>query len=90
MSAPQYTTVPGAAASAFLGAPRRMLIGAEWCDARSGRRLDVRDPATAEVVTTVPAADAGDVDRAVKAARAAVESRVWGAARPVDRERWLL
>ena len=90
MSAPQNTTVPGAAASAFLGAPRRMLIGADWCDASSGRRLDVRDPATAEVVTTVPAADAADVDRAVKAARAAFESREWGAARPVDRERWLL
>ena len=90
MSAPQNTTVPGAAASAFLGAPRRMLVGADWCDASSGRRLDVRDPATAEVVTTVPAADAADVDRAVKAARAAFESREWGAARPVDRERWLL
>jgi len=90
VSAPQNTTVPGAAASAFLGAPRRMLIGADWCDASSGRRLDVRDPATAEVVTTVPAADAADVDRAVKAARAAFESREWGAARPVDRERWLL
>jgi phenylacetaldehyde dehydrogenase len=67
-----------------------MLVGADWCDASSGRRLDVRDPATAEVVTTVPAADAADVDRAVKAARAAFESREWGAARPVDRERWLL
>ena len=67
-----------------------MLIGADWCDAASGRRLEVRDPATAEVVTTVPAADAADVDRAVKAARTAFEGREWGGARPVDRERWLL
>jgi len=67
-----------------------MLIGAEWRDALSGQRLDVRDPATGEVVTTVPAASAGDVDLAVMAARAAFEGREWGAARPVDRERWLL
>ena len=67
-----------------------MLIGGEWRDALSGARLDVRDPATGEVIATVPAADVGDVDLAVKAARAAFESREWGAARPVDRERWLL
>ena len=90
MSAPQNLSVPGPAAAGFLSAPRRMLIGAEWCDALSGRRLDVRDPATAEVVTSVPAAGPDDVDRAVNAARVAFESREWGAARPVDRERWLL
>ena len=67
-----------------------MLVGAEWRDAVSEQRLDVRDPATGEVVTSVPAAGAADVDLAVKAARAAFESREWGAARPVDRERWLL
>ena len=67
-----------------------MLVGAEWRDAVSGQRLDVRDPATGEVVTSVPAAGAADVDLAVKAARHVFESREWGAARPVDRERWLL
>jgi len=67
-----------------------MLIGGEWRDAASGQRIDVRDPATGEVVTSVPAAGAADVDLAVRAARAAFESREWGAARPVDRERWLL
>jgi len=67
-----------------------MLIGAEWRDAASGQRLDVRDPATGEVIASVPAAGAADVDLAVKAARTAFESREWGGARPVDRERWLL
>jgi len=67
-----------------------MLIGAEWREALSGQRLEVRDPATGDAVTSVPAAGAADVDLAVKAARAAFESREWGAARPVDRERWLL
>jgi len=82
--------IPGPAAAAFLSSPRQMLVGADWRDAVSGQRLDVRDPATGEVVTSVPAAGAADVDLAVKAARAAFESREWGAARPVDRERWLL
>jgi len=80
----------GHAASGFLGKPRKMLIGDEWCDAASGARLDVHDPATGAVITTVPAAAAADVDLAVQAARAAFESSEWGSARPVDRERWLL
>ena len=79
-----------AATTAFLSTPRPMLIGGDWCEAVSGRRLDVRDPATAEAVTSVPASDAADADLAVKAARAAFESREWSGARPVDRERWLL
>jgi phenylacetaldehyde dehydrogenase len=83
-------SVLSTATTGFLSSPRQMLIGAEWRDAQSGQRLDVRDPATGDVVTSVPAAAAADVDLAVKSARAAFESREWGAARPVDRERWLL
>jgi phenylacetaldehyde dehydrogenase len=83
-------SILGTAASTFLSTPRPMLVGADWRDALSGARLDVRDPATGDVVTSVPAAGAADVDLAVKAARAAFEGREWGAARPVDRERWLL
>jgi phenylacetaldehyde dehydrogenase len=85
-----YSAALGNAASRFLATPRKMLVGGEWCDAVSGARIDVRDPATGEVIATVPAADKADVDLAVRAARAAFESREWGAARPVDRERWLL
>jgi len=83
-------SVLSSATTGFLSSPRQMLIGADWRDAQSGQRLDVRDPATGDVVTSVPAAGAVDVDMAVKAARAAFESREWGAARPVDRERRLL
>jgi phenylacetaldehyde dehydrogenase len=90
MDAPAHVTAVSEPVSRFLAAPRRMLIGGDWRDAAAGGRLDVRDPATGEVIATVPAADAADVDLAVRAARAALESREWGAARPVDRERWLL
>jgi phenylacetaldehyde dehydrogenase len=74
---------------AFLEAPKRMLIGGEWVDAVKGATLDVFDPATGTVVTTVPAGTGEDVDRAVRAARTALESKEWGGAPPVVRERLL-
>ncbi len=46
----------------------KMLIGGERVDARSGQTIEVKDPATGEVVDTVPRAGAGDVDAAVEAA----------------------
>ncbi|MFE1912735.1 aldehyde dehydrogenase family protein [Streptomyces anandii] len=49
--------------------------------------LQVINPATEEVVATVPAADAHDIDRAV--ARAAAAQRSWAAAAPADRARLL-
>ncbi len=78
------------AANAFLAAPKRMLIGADWVDAADGAQLDVRTPATGEVFAQVPAGKAADVDRAVRAARAAFEEGPWPAMSPVQRERLLL
>ncbi|GGR79244.1 aldehyde dehydrogenase [Streptomyces humidus] len=49
--------------------------------------LTVLDPATEEVIATVPAADAADVDRAVT--RAAAARTAWAAAAPADRARLL-
>ncbi|WP_399040403.1 aldehyde dehydrogenase family protein [Streptomyces sp. 3330] len=49
--------------------------------------LIVLNPATEEVVATVPAASAADVDRAV--ARACAAQRAWSAAAPADRARLL-
>ncbi|MGW2570112.1 aldehyde dehydrogenase family protein [Streptomyces sp. NPDC001537] len=49
--------------------------------------LVVLNPATEEVVATVPAADAAEVDRAV--ARAVSAQRTWAAAAPADRARLL-
>ena len=90
MKAATNSAVIGEAARRFLSTPRTMLIGGEWRDALSGARIDVHNPATGEGIATVPDADVGDVDLAVQAARVAFESSAWGAARPVDRERWLL
>jgi len=61
----------------------RMLIGGERLDAGSGERLEVRNPATGEILATVPAGGADDVDAAVAAARVALP--VWMAMAPAAR-----
>ena len=52
---------------------RKMLINGEWVDAVSGKTFDTLNPATEEVLASVAHGEATDVDRAVKAARAAFE-----------------
>jgi acyl-CoA reductase-like NAD-dependent aldehyde dehydrogenase len=51
--------------------------------------VDVINPATGELVTTVPDADSCDVDRAVAAARASFEKKSWRGMDPSKRERIL-
>jgi betaine-aldehyde dehydrogenase len=52
-------------------AAQRMYIEGKFVEARSGKTLDVYDPATEEVIATCPAGGTEDVDRAVKAAHRA-------------------
>jgi acyl-CoA reductase-like NAD-dependent aldehyde dehydrogenase len=53
-------------------AAKGMLIGAEWTEAATGGIYEHRNPATGMVQAEVPMAGAADVDRAVRAARAAL------------------
>jgi phenylacetaldehyde dehydrogenase len=78
------------AVHSFVGRELGLFIDGDVRLAHSPRRLDVFDPATGNVLTTVPDADATDVDQAVASARAAFEARVWRGLRPADRERILL
>ncbi len=55
----------------------QLLIGKEWLDAQSGGTYADVNPATGAVLADVANADAADVDRAVKAARAAFERGKW-------------
>jgi len=55
----------------------QLFIGNEWRAAASGRTMPVVNPATEDVLSEVAAADAGDVDAAVRAARACFESDAW-------------
>src|SRR6201994_3526168 len=47
-------------------------------EAGQGPMLDVRNPATGEVIAQIPNSTAADVDRAMKSARAAFEGKAWG------------
>jgi phenylacetaldehyde dehydrogenase len=77
-------------AQSFLkGRDKKMLIGGAWVDAVSGKRLDSIDPATGEVIGTIPAGAKADVDRAVKAARESFDRGVWRDKTPDERARIL-
>jgi acyl-CoA reductase-like NAD-dependent aldehyde dehydrogenase len=49
----------------------QMFVGGEWIDSESGETFDAINPFDGETWATVPLASAGDVDRAVRAARRA-------------------
>lgn len=68
----------------------RMLIDGMWCTAVDGATIDVVNPATEQVIGTIPAAGREDIDRAVKAARRALDSGPWHTMRPVERQRLML
>lgn len=78
--------IPSLARSAIR---ERLLIDGQWCDARSGQRFEVFNPATGEVIARVAAADERDVDQAVQAAHAALHNPQWSALSPYARERLL-
>lgn len=60
----------------------QMWIDGGWSQSSSGEWIDVRNPASGELIGRVPAGTADDVDRAVAAARAAFEDGRW-------RSKWL-
>lgn len=62
---------------AFLQAPKRLLIGGDWCDASGGGQFATYDPSNGEVLAQVAEGTAEDIDRAVRAARRAFESGPW-------------
>ncbi len=67
----------------------RMLIGGERVESAGGEWLPVIDPSTEETIAEVPSARAGDVDRAVRAARAAFDEGPWAQTTAQDRGRLL-
>jgi len=65
------------------------LINGEWCDAASGKTLEAFNPATGEVIAKVADSASEDIDRAVAAARRALESGPWPAMSARDRGKLL-
>jgi len=48
-----------------------MFINGQWCDASTSTTFEVTDPATGEVIGTMPDGGAADAERAIAAAAAA-------------------
>lgn len=72
----------------FLGGrPKQLLIDGEWIDAASGRTFPTYDPATGNALVEVAHGQAEDIDRAVRAARAAFDDGAWASMKPNERER---
>src|SRR3990170_3241208 len=55
----------------------KMWIDGGWAESSSGTWIDVRNPATGQVIGRVPAGTSADVDRAVAAGRAAFKDGRW-------------
>jgi aldehyde dehydrogenase (NAD+) len=68
--------------------PGRLIIDGQAVDAADGATFTTVNPATEEVITTVAEAGVADVDRAVKAAHAALQGP-WSRMKAVDRSRVL-
>jgi len=67
----------------------QMFIGGRWADSARGEVQEVKNPATGQVIATVPKGTAEDVDRAVAAARKAYDE-TWYDSTPRDRGERLL
>ncbi len=67
----------------------KLFIDNQWQDSAEGGTIDALNPANALKVATVAAGTAPDVDKAVKAARRALDKGPWGKMDAADRGRLL-
>jgi betaine-aldehyde dehydrogenase len=61
-------------------------VDGTWVDAQDGKRFDVYDPSTGEVIATAPDSQPADVERAIDAARRTFDEGTWWP-RTTERER---
>ena len=77
---------PSAAAQAFLDKVKhKLFIGGEWVDAAGGGHFPTHDPASCNVIGQIAQGGAGDVEKAVAAAREAFETGPWSTITPMER-----
>ena len=76
---------PNEKVTGYVSTARRMFINGKWVDAASGKTFPTYNPATGEVLANVAEGDREDIDRAVKAARAAFDSGPWSKMTPSER-----
>ncbi len=74
-------------AQAFAARRHQLFIGGQWVEPLEGKRFASHNPATGAKHADVAEADAADVDRAVIAARAAMDNAAWSEMKPALRAR---
>ncbi|WP_156840570.1 aldehyde dehydrogenase family protein [Novosphingobium aquimarinum] len=88
ISATSAPTIPSLReARAFAGRKHRLFIGGNWVDPAEGQGFATSDPATGEKLGEIPRGSDVDVDRAVAAARKAMEDPAWRDMKPAQRAR---
>src|ERR1700734_691439 len=80
---------PDSNVTGFVAKTGKLLINGKWVEAASGKTFPTYNPATGEVLSNIAAGDKEDIDRAVKAARAAFETGPWSKISASDRGRLL-
>jgi phenylacetaldehyde dehydrogenase len=75
--------------SGYVGKTHKLLINGKWVDSASGKTFPTYNPATGEVLSNIAEGDKEDINRAVKAARAAFETGPWGKIAPSERARMI-
>lgn len=78
-----------AEARAFGTRQHRLFIGGQWVAPADGDSFATTDPATGETLGNIPRGGAEDVDRAVAAARRAMDDPAWRDMKPAQRARLL-
>ncbi|MGK0498959.1 MAG: phenylacetaldehyde dehydrogenase [Oceanicoccus sp.] len=86
----EYLSPSDARTQQFLDRKKyQMFINNEWGDAACGQQIETINPATGELLGHFPAGDSEDIDRAVNAARHALNEGEWSTLTPRDREKLL-
>ena len=88
MSTFEYAPAPESKSIVKIEKEYELFVGGKFTAARSKKRFATLNPATEEVLSRVSLADASDVDRAVKAARAAF-TKSWSRTKPKERAKYL-
>ncbi|MFB8388275.1 aldehyde dehydrogenase [Microbacterium sp. NPDC055910] len=68
----------------------KLYIGGSWTEPSSDAVIEIVSPITEEVIATTPAAQPGDIDRAVAAARKAFDHGPWPRMSPQERATYLV
>ena len=84
----EYAPAPESRAIVKLNSEYGLFINGKWVSPQSKKKFSSINPATEEVLTKVSQGNQADVDKAVKAARAAY-NKVWSKTKPKERAKYL-